>query len=118
MECRTTKTLGAVDATPADHPNRPTYLSNLGAALLTRFNRTGQKAALDQAIEMYREGAGCRLRHLSSAWKPPGRGACALLAGTPLIAVEGIDQTATGDLRLLDEALHLAGPCTWSATGT
>ena len=41
----------AVDATPADHPNRARYLSNLGSALQTRFERTGALADLDAAIE-------------------------------------------------------------------
>ena len=40
----------AVDATPADHPDRPALLSNLGTALQARFERTGQQADLDQAI--------------------------------------------------------------------
>jgi Tetratricopeptide repeat len=37
-------------ATPADHPNRGMYLSNLGNALAMRFQRTGATADLDAAI--------------------------------------------------------------------
>ncbi len=40
----------AADATPAAHLYRPAYLSNLGTALKTRFERTGQQPDLDQAI--------------------------------------------------------------------
>jgi hypothetical protein len=39
-----------VDATPADHPDRPGYLSDLGIALQDRFEQTGQQADLNQAI--------------------------------------------------------------------
>jgi CHAT domain len=40
----------AADTTPADHPDRPWYLSNLGTALWKRYERTGWQADLDQAI--------------------------------------------------------------------
>ena len=39
-------------------PTGPGYLSNLGTALRARFERTGQQADLDQALEAFREGAG------------------------------------------------------------
>jgi hypothetical protein len=39
-----------VAVTPADHPDHPTCLSNLGGALRTRFERTGHPADLDEAI--------------------------------------------------------------------
>jgi tetratricopeptide (TPR) repeat protein len=40
---------------PADHPDRPGYLSNLGIALRIRFGRTGQSADLDEAITACRD---------------------------------------------------------------
>ena len=40
-----------MDATPADHPDRAMYLSNLGNALLVRFGRTGALADLETGIE-------------------------------------------------------------------
>jgi hypothetical protein len=40
----------AVAATPPDYPNRPLYLSDLGAALAARFERTGHVADLEEAI--------------------------------------------------------------------
>ncbi|MBB4934416.1 hypothetical protein F4561_005236 [Lipingzhangella halophila] len=43
-----------VQATPEDHPNRAVYLSNLGTALQTRFERTGALEDLDQAITALR----------------------------------------------------------------
>lgn len=79
----------AVDTAPADHPNRPGCLSNLGYALRIRFERAGEQADLDQAIDAYREGAGVATASpgqravAAQAW-----GGCALLAGTPGIAVE------------------------------
>jgi hypothetical protein len=40
----------AVAATPADHLNRPMYLSNLSLALRVRFESTGQLTDLEEAI--------------------------------------------------------------------
>ncbi len=40
----------AVTATPADHPDRPAFLSALATALATRFDRTGALTDLDAAI--------------------------------------------------------------------
>ena len=39
-----------MDATPADHPDRAIWLSNLGNALQARFEQTGALADLDEAI--------------------------------------------------------------------
>jgi hypothetical protein len=47
--------LRILTATPADHPDRAGRLSNLGAALLTRFERTGGTADLDAAITDFRD---------------------------------------------------------------
>ncbi len=41
----------AVDATPDGHPDRAGWLSGLGIALRTRFERTGVLADLDAAVE-------------------------------------------------------------------
>ncbi len=41
--------------TPADHPDRAGRLSNLGVALQTRFERTGDPADLDAAIATVKE---------------------------------------------------------------
>ena len=41
-------------ATPPGHPDRAMYLSNLGAALRTRFERTGERADLDEAVTVGR----------------------------------------------------------------
>jgi tetratricopeptide (TPR) repeat protein len=43
-----------LDATPADHPGRALFLSNLAIALTTRFERTGALADLDAAIQNLR----------------------------------------------------------------
>jgi hypothetical protein len=40
----------AVAATPADHLNRPMYLSNLSLALRVRFESIGQLTDLEEAI--------------------------------------------------------------------
>ena len=45
----------AVALTPADHPELGGYLSNLGNALLARFERTGAQADLDEAITVGRQ---------------------------------------------------------------
>ena len=42
----------AVDGTPADHPDRTGRLANLGNALRTQFERTGQQADLEEAITL------------------------------------------------------------------
>ncbi len=46
----------AVQSTPRDHPDRAGCLSNLGTKLLqSRFERTGEMANLEEAIETARE---------------------------------------------------------------
>ena len=45
----------AVAVNPPGHPDRPMYLSNLGAALLARFNLAGDGADLDEAIDAGRQ---------------------------------------------------------------
>ncbi|MEU6408167.1 tetratricopeptide repeat protein [Microbispora sp. NPDC046933] len=44
-----------LSATPADHPQRALCLSSLGIVLLTRFERTGAMADLDEAIQRGRQ---------------------------------------------------------------
>jgi len=44
----------AVDATPAAHPERAAYLSNFAKALLLAAERTGDRAALGEAVEAAR----------------------------------------------------------------
>jgi hypothetical protein len=65
-------------------------LSNLGAALQTRFMRTGQRADLDQALQAFRAGA--EILTASSEERVPAAqrwGRCALLTGDPGSAAEG-----------------------------
>ena len=45
----------AVTATATGHPDLFVYLSNLGAALQTRFGRTGEPADLDRAVDVLEE---------------------------------------------------------------
>ena len=40
----------AVSAVPHDHPDRHHYHHNLGITLMTRFDRTGERHDLDDAI--------------------------------------------------------------------
>ena len=42
----------AIAATPEDDPGRSGYLSNLGVALSTRFDRSGQLADIDEALSL------------------------------------------------------------------
>ncbi|KAL8366614.1 hypothetical protein RB595_010463 [Gaeumannomyces hyphopodioides] len=42
----------AVDATPQNHPDRASYLSNLGNRLGSRFERTGSMEDLNRAVEI------------------------------------------------------------------
>ena len=44
-----------MDLTPPGHPDRAMYLSNLGSALRTRFERAGDGADLDAAIDAGRQ---------------------------------------------------------------
>ena len=53
----------AVGAAPADHPDRPGMLSNLGAARRARFERIGQQADLDQAITLLTEAVDAPADH-------------------------------------------------------
>ena len=82
-------------ATPADHPARATFLSNLGLALPARFERTGDLADLDAAIDVGRQAVAAtpadhpdRARYLSN------------LGGALRIRFE-----RTGDLADLDAAI-------------
>jgi hypothetical protein len=42
-----------VQASPANHPERPVYLSNLSNALRLRFGRSGAAGDLDAAITFW-----------------------------------------------------------------
>jgi hypothetical protein len=53
----------AVAAAPADHPDRPMYLSNLGNGLRTRFRRAGKLADLNEAIEVGRQAVAAISKH-------------------------------------------------------
>ena len=53
----------AVAATPAGHPNRPEYLSNLGVALSARFPHSRNKADLDEAVDAGREAVAAPADH-------------------------------------------------------
>jgi hypothetical protein len=57
--------LRILTATPADHPDRAGRLSNLGAALLTRFERTGEPCARIAPVCAVRDGGGQVLVHRS-----------------------------------------------------
>ncbi|GII83920.1 hypothetical protein Ssi03_19100 [Sphaerisporangium siamense] len=46
-----------VDATPAGHPRRPSYLAALGDTLRMRYERTGSADDLEEAVEICREAA-------------------------------------------------------------
>ena len=43
---------------PEDHPDRAGYLSNVGLSLYRRFERTGRIEDLDEALTLFRWGAG------------------------------------------------------------
>ncbi|MDX3583433.1 CHAT domain-containing protein [Streptomyces europaeiscabiei] len=45
----------AIAVTPADHPDRARYLSNLSNTLQARYERTGSSEALDEALEVARQ---------------------------------------------------------------
>jgi hypothetical protein len=87
----------AVAATPADHPDRPAVLSNLGGALRTRCERTGQLADLDEAITALRDAVdGTPADH------PDRPGRLCNLGGALVIRCE-----RTGQLVDLDEAIRV-----------
>ena len=46
----------ALDATPADHPDRASRLHNLGIGYRSRYRRTGAMADLEKAIQRSQEG--------------------------------------------------------------
>ncbi len=48
----------AVGRTPADHPDLPGFLNNLGTGLRDRYARTGALADLEEAIGAYRQAVG------------------------------------------------------------
>src|SRR5262249_39064884 len=47
----------AVEATPADHPDRARRLGSLGFALAARFERTGSSTDLDASEQIFRDAA-------------------------------------------------------------
>ncbi|GJN78762.1 hypothetical protein PLIIFM63780_002271 [Purpureocillium lilacinum] len=55
LEEAITLTRQAVDATPADHPNRAGILNNLGSKLQSLYERTGEMADLEEAITVARQ---------------------------------------------------------------
>jgi hypothetical protein len=70
----------AVDASPGDHPARARWLSNLGAAVRARFERTEELADLDKAI------AACRQAVDATPSDYPGRAAMLTNLGLALRA--------------------------------
>jgi hypothetical protein len=57
------------DATPAGHPQQAEYLSHLGKALFTRFERTGRPVDLDAAISARQRAVDATpADHLERAW--------------------------------------------------
>jgi tetratricopeptide (TPR) repeat protein len=44
-----------VEAVPGDHPDAPLYTSELGSALQVRFERTGNRADLEEAVQLNRD---------------------------------------------------------------
>ncbi|UXY25984.1 CHAT domain-containing tetratricopeptide repeat protein [Streptomyces sp. HUAS TT20] len=89
-------------ATPADHPDRAGYLSNLGAALQVRFGRTGDQADLDEAIRLGREAS-----QATPADHPDRAG---YLSNLSLALRERFERT--GDQTDLDEAIRLGREAT------
>jgi len=57
----------AIDSKPEDHPSRVMYLNNLVSKLGHRYDRTGNMADLEAAIQPYS-------RHQLHARRPPGLG--------------------------------------------
>jgi tetratricopeptide (TPR) repeat protein len=86
----------ALDASPADHPDRAMYLSNFGLALQTRFERTGVLADLDEAIH--------RL-HDAVAASPADHPDRAMYLSNLGLALQTRFER-TGVLADLDEAIH------------
>ena len=61
---------GAVSATPADHPDRAVYLTNLGTVLARRSEHTDAASDLDRAVEVAEAGLA------ATAPNSPYRAAC------------------------------------------
>ncbi len=59
-----------MQSTPHDHPDRAAYLNNLGNKLGRRFERTGEMADLEEAIETARNAV------QSTPHDHPNRAAC------------------------------------------
>jgi len=98
----------AVDLTPPGHPGLARMLSNLGVALLTRFERVGDAADLDAAISSWRRAsqvpAGIPSVRLAAAglWGAAAAGAgraheaaagyAAAVGLLPVVAFHGLDR--------------------------
>jgi protein involved in temperature-dependent protein secretion len=87
----------AVAASPADHPGQAGRLSNLGAALGTRFEQTGDRADLDAAIDLLRQAVA------ASPADHPGR--AVMLYNLSNALQTRLEQT--GDRADLDAAIDL-----------
>ena len=85
----------AVEALPADHPDRPGGLSNLGVALRTRYEHAGAAADLDAAIQ-----AGRAAVTITPEDHPSRAAMLSNLGATLRIQVE-----RSGDRDVLDEAV-------------
>ena len=85
-------------ATPADHPDRAATLSNLGVALRTRFERAGDRADLDAAID----------RRASRRWRParPTTPTAPCACPTSAVALRARFER-TGDRADLDAAIDV-----------
>lgn len=59
LEQAITYTQEAVAATPLDHPNRATYLNNLGSRFCDRYNRTCDDKDQQRSLQVFQDGVNC-----------------------------------------------------------
>ncbi|KAL6798176.1 CHAT domain-containing protein [Trichoderma sp. SZMC 28012] len=83
----------AVDATPQNHPDRSTCLSNLGNQMLQRFERKGSIEDLNRAISLHSEAVDATPRdHPDRAYKLNNFGICLTTRYTFTGSIDDIDR--------------------------
>lgn len=94
----------AVQRTPADHAERPSRLSNLGAALMTRYERAGSRADLDAAVEAHSEAV--------TRSRPDERQRVTMLSNASMALHTQYDVTGSGEaFARADSLIALAYRC-------
>ncbi|KZP27700.1 hypothetical protein FIBSPDRAFT_1040008 [Athelia psychrophila] len=95
----------AVALTPDGHPNKPAYISNLRNGYVTRFERLGDLADLENAIASYQQALAIALRMATPTSQPISQTSATAISGA--LNGSGISLISRIRLRAIEQAVAL-----------